>query len=244
MRPVLPIALIALLVLVAGCGSRRGKPLTTAGYGSVDQGTLLAWAWGGAPGFEGSSPSEVVVLFDVEPGDSGHRLASCDSRESECKKLQDFADTGERARFERDSFLGRFETGDDEEDRLFLVVADRGSRLVTSDIIVANVASRPTRFAGGEIRFNRGTHELAWPRLADGNLFILTLVDRASGRPLSAIATRRKSWTYPELQGIVKYFHDAAAIRELRPGGTYVAVLYAVNRQQWATVVTSAVVRP
>lgn len=236
--------LAGLLALAPGCGSRRGEPLSTAGFGGVDQGALLAWAWGGAPGFEDSGASEVVVLFDVEPGDSGHRLASCDTRESECKSLQQFADTGEKPRYPGSSFFGRFETGVKKEDMLFLVVASRGSRLVTSEVIVANVGSRPSRFSNGEIRFNRGTQELAWPRLPDSTLFVLTVNDQASGRPLTAVATRRKSWTYPELQGIVQVFHDAAAVRDLRPGGAYVATLYAINSQRWASVVSNAVVRP
>jgi len=238
------ILLAAMLAALCGCNSRRGLPLNTSAYAGVDQGVVLAWAWGGAAGFEDAEPHEVIVLFAPEPGDSDFRLTTCDRGKDDCKSIAAFVDTGLQPRFEESSIFGQFDTDIVKQDREFLVVATRGSRLVTSTVISAAASSRPTVFSGGELRFDRSTQQLAWPRLQDNDLFVVTISDQDSGRPLTAIATRRKSWTYPELQGIVQYFHDAAGVRELAPSGRYVAVLYSLNKQRWATVVTNAVIKP
>jgi hypothetical protein len=238
------VALAAALLGATGCNSRRGQAIETRPYGGVEQGSLLAWAWGGAPGFEDDGPHDVVVLFDLEPADSRHRLASCNPAESDCKALRDFSDTGLEAETDASSLFGSFDTGVEEQDRLYLVVADRGNRLATSEVIVANVASAPTRFSKGELRFDRAAQQLSWPRVPDSDLFVVTITETSAERPVTAIGTRRKSWVYPELQGLVRYFHDPSTVRDLRPGGRYVATLYAVNKQGWATTVSNAVLRP
>jgi hypothetical protein len=233
-----------LLAALLGCSSRAGKPVAVAGYGGVDQGVVFAWAWGGAPGFEDDDPSPVSVLVATEPGDSSHRLLRCDPAESPCKSLDDFTDTGESAEEREDSAFLVFDTGMRQQDLLFLVVADRGARLVTSDVITAAARSRPTAYSSNELRFDPRTQQLAWPRVPDSDLFVLALVDETGEEPLTAITTRRKSWSYPELQGIVQHWHDPSQVPELRRGRRYVATLYSVNRQRWATYVTSAVVKP
>jgi hypothetical protein len=238
------LALATALLAAAGCGSRRGKAIQASAYRGVDQGALLAWAWGGAPGFEDDDPHAITVLFDAEPGDAHHRLMTCEPRRSECRSLGDFVDTGLEPEADDESFFHHFDTGVEKEDRLYLVVADRGARVATSEVIVAAAASRPTRYAEGQLRFDRSAQQLSWPRLPDDDLFLIVLRDEGSERPLTAVATRRKSWTYPELQGIVQYFHDPAQVQELRPGRRYVALLYSLNRQRWATVITEATVRP
>jgi hypothetical protein len=169
---------------------------------------------------------------------------SCDPAVSDCKALDQFSDSGVDPETDDGTLFGKFDTGVEKQDRLLLVVADRGAQLVTSDVITASASSRPSGYSSDELRFNRATQQLAWPRLPDNDLYIVSLVDEKTDRPLTAITTRRKSWTYPELQGIVQYLHDPAEIPDLRPGGRYLAVLYSVNRQRWATFVTNAVVRP
>lgn len=244
MRRLAPILLTAALAVLAGCNSRRGRPIDATGYRGVDQGAVFAFAWGGAPGFEDDQPHDVVVLFAPQPGDRDYRLVSCDPRAGDCKRLDDFTDTGLKPETDKESFFGAFDTDVEKQDRLYVVAAVRGSRLVTSDVINATVSSRPTTFSRGELRFEAGTQKLAWPRLADNDAYVLEVSDEGTESPLTAIVTRRKSWTYPELQGIVQYLHDAASVGELRPSGRYVAVLYSVNKQGWATVVTNAVVKP
>jgi hypothetical protein len=238
------LALAALALAAAGCGGRRGQSLDRSAYRNLEQGTLFAWAWGGATGFVDDDPHEVVVLFDREPADSEHRLASCDPKERACKSLNDFVDTGASPELDETSLFGRFYTDAFKQDRLFLVVAKRGTALATSDVITAAAASRPTGYSRNEIRFDRRAEELSWPRLADNELFVVEIVDRRDERPLTAIATRRKSWVYPEMQGLVQYFHDPSGVVDLRPGREYTVVLYAVNKQGWTTRITDAVIKP
>jgi hypothetical protein len=233
----------ACALATAGCNSRRGKPVETSAYRGVDQGVLLAFAWGGAPGFDSDEPSEVRVLVGVEPGDLDHRLLSCNPRQSDCKDLRDFTDTGEELE-EGHDLLATYDTDVKKEDRLFVVVAERGSKLVTSEVISATASTRPTAFSNGELRFDRDSQKLAWPRVPSNDLYVLTLTDSRGKRPLTAIVTRRKSWTYPELQGIVQYLHDPARVGELRPGGRYLAVLYSLDKRNWATLVSNAVINP
>jgi len=238
------LALAAVLLLTAGCNGRRGQPIDTRGYVGIEQGSLFAFAWGGAPGFDDDDASEVQVLFDAEPGDRDHRLLACDPAASDCKELRDFTDTGRKPEGGDASFFERFETGVEKQDMRFVVTAERGRRLATSSVIVATARNRPTRFAPNELRFERQSQLLSWPRLPDGDLFVVVVVDEKNDLPATAITTRRRSWTYPELQGLVQYFHDPAQVRDLRPGGRYLVELYAVNKQGWATVVSSAVVKP
>lgn len=244
MRRPATLALLAVLLAFAGCNSRLGVKLDTKPYAGVDQGALFAWAWGGAPGFEDDAAHETVVLFDPEPGDRRHRLMSCNPKVNDCKELRDFTDSGFDPEPHEAGFFDRFDTGVEQQDRIFVVVAERGRRLVTSPVIVATAGSKPTRFAPGELRFDRAGQQLSWPKLADGDLFVVILDDDTSDRALTAITTRRRSWTYPEIQGLVQYFHDPAHVVELRAGGRYVAELYAVNKQGWATTVTNAVLKP
>lgn len=244
MRRLVPLSLAAVLMLTAGCNGRAGKPLDTRSYGGIEQGSLFAFAWGGAPGFEDGDPHEVVVLFDPEPADRNHRLMTCNPADSDCRDLKDFVDTGLEPEPHEAGFLDRFETGVEKADRRYLVVADRGRGLATSSVIVATARSKPTRFAGGELRFDRATQLLSWPRLPDGDLFVVIVTDDARDEPAAAITTRRRSWTYPELQGLVQYFHDPSQVRELRPGGRYLVELYAVGKQGWAGIVSNAVVKP
>lgn len=235
---------LAALAFTVGCGGRRGQPVDNAPYRGVEQGALFAWAWGGAPGFRDDDAHDTVVLFHPEPGDVDHRLASCDPSESACKSLSDFRDTGRDPDFDDDTLFGEFDTDLAKADRLFLVVARRGGLLVTSDVISATAGSRPTGYARRELRFDRRSHEIAWPRLPGDLVFVLEVVDERSGQPMAAVATRRKSWVYPEIQGVIEYFHDAAAVSDLRPEREYVVVLYAINRQGWTTLVTEATVEP
>lgn len=244
MRRLAPVLLAAILAALAGCNSRRGRPIDAAAYRGVDQGVIFAWAWGGAAGFEDDDAHDVVVLFAPQPGDRDYRLVSCDPRTSDCKRIDDFTDTGLRPETDKESFFGEFDTDVEKQDRLYVVAAVRGSRLVTSDVINAASSSRPTAFSRGELRFEAGTQKLSWPRLADNDVYVLEVGDEGSERPLTAVVTRRKSWTYPELQGIVQYLHDPAGVPDLRANGRYIAVLYSINKQGWATVVTNAVIKP
>jgi hypothetical protein len=238
------IVLAALALVAAGCGGRRGQALNRSAFRNVEQGSLTAWAWGGATGFVDDDPYEIVVVFDREPGDTDHRLASCDSKQRTCKTLNDFVDTGLSPELEEESLFGRFYTGVVKQDVLFLVVAQRGSALATSEVITATASSRPTGYSRNEVRFDRRAGELSWPRLPDNDLFVVEVIDRREDRPLTAIATRRKSWVYPELQGLVQYFHDPSGVIDLRPGREYTVVVYAVNKQGWTTRIADAVLKP
>lgn len=234
---------IAAALLAAGCGGGR-RTIDTSAYKGIDQGVVFAFAWGGAAGFQDSDPSEVQVVFAAEPGDVKHRLMSCDPRENPCKGLDEFHDTRLEAEEDSERILRHFDTHVKKQDLLFLVVADRGSRLVTSDVIRANASTRPTAYAGSDIRFDRATQLLSWPRIPDNDEYVVTVEDDGRDQALAAVATKRKSWTYPELQGIAQYFHDPATVGELRSGGRYEVVVYAINKQGWATTISSAVVKP
>jgi hypothetical protein len=234
---------LGLTAVLAGCDTKP-RTINTSAYRGVDQGVLLAFAWGGAAGFKDSDPSEVEVVFAAEPGDAKQRLMSCNPRNSDCKSLDQFEDTRLAPERDEERILRHFDTDVKKQDLVFLVVADRGSRLVTSDVIRATAASRPTAYSADEIRYDRTSQLLSWPRVPDNDEYVVTVEDDSADRPLSAIATRRKSWTYPELQGIVQYFHDPAKVGELRNGGRYDVVLYSINKQNWATLITNAVVKP
>jgi len=199
---------------------------------------MLAWAWGGAAGFEGENSYPVRVLY--QPLDEAERygLFSCDPANSPCTDLVHFGDVAVRPLLYAGGLLGEFRTKIEEADCLLMVVADRGGDLLTSDVIAATPASRPTGYAAGGIRFDRGQQEFAWPRVPDADLYVLTVRSEGEKEAAVGIATRRKSWAYPELQGIVRYFHDPSLVPKLRPGQRYRAVLFAIDRRGWTKLIT------
>jgi hypothetical protein len=226
------------LVAALGCASRRGMPPDLGAHPRIVRGAVLAWAWGGAAGFEGKDGYPVRVLY--QPLDEAERygLFFCDPASSPCTDLVHFGDLGLRPRPYAGGLLGEFRTGIDEADCVLLVIAERGGELLTSDLIAATPVSRPTGYAAGGIRFDRRQQEFAWPRVPDADLYVLTVRDEGEKDAPVGIATRRKSWAYPELQGIARYFHDPAAVPKLRPGLRYRAVLFALDPRHWATLIT------
>lgn len=234
----------ACLLALAGCHPGRGEPPDLSAYGGVVSNAVFAWAWGGASGYQEKNGFPVRVIFQPEPETSGYRLVACDPHHSPCDSLTLFEDLAIKPREFAGGLLAEFRTDLEEEDRSLVVTAERGNQLLTSETIVATVASRPTSYAAGGLRFDAAALEFSWPRVPDEPQYVLALVDEGSDNAATGIVTKRKVWAYPELQGIVQHLHDPAMVHDLQPAHEYAAVLFAINRQHWTTLITDLAVKP
>ena len=232
------------LVLTTGCEVASQVPLELPAEGAPVTTGVLAWAWGGATGFEDEENSGLHVLYRTDPEVSHYRLLACDPAVSSCDSLSGFSELAAAARAYEGSSLGEFRTRPQSADRHLVVIAARQKDLLRSETIVARVASQPTVYRYGAIFFVREDRRLAWPRVPDAALYVVMVSDAGTGGVKGAVATQRKSWSYPQLVGIAHYFHDPATVPELTPGDPCVARLFAIDEHHWTTFVTEAKFEP
>lgn len=234
--------LVALGVALAatGCNAARGRPPDVAAYTKIAHPSIFAWGAGGRAAGENRP---LRVFFEREAAATAYRLYACDPALSECDALEQFGDLALEPRRHPGGRLGEFQTGIRSADRVLIVIADRGDVLLRSAPIRAAAASRPTEVKYGTLVFDRDTRQLMWPRAADAELYVLTVAE-SSGDVVAAVATHRRTWSYPQLVGIVAYFHDPAIVPPLDSAREYVASLFALDEERWAAELMESTIQP
>jgi len=255
------LSFLALLSISTNCsfgpmGLDRRCPTVLSDAVSFAPEQMIACAYSAIEELDGDAASTLQVLFLRKPAalEGRHYLLRCDPQNdgARCEGPDRYCADEKIANDAWGGAMGVIHLDDlaVELEINYFVAAETDTGIHISNPIVAQPASRPTRFDTDFLRVidTTLTPSFAWnlAHVTERDLVFLVISSGTTGDMYTGVHTQRGGWTYPDTSGLVMWVHEPPP-PELISGEIYeIAALIVGKDDGWVSLVDrdSFVVRP